>query len=508
MKETTLDTNHSSGPSSTPAERRFRELLEAAPDAILEVDEEGRIILMNATAERMFGYTREELLGCELEKLVPESVRKTHVHHRDQYKTRPSTRPMGQGFTLHAQRKDGTLLPVEISLSPISVDEHSHVTAIVRDVTERRAAEEKIRMINQELELRNREVERANRLKSEFLASMSHELRTPLHTIIGFTELLNEETEGPLNDKQKRFLSHVHKDSLHLLELINDTLDLSKIEAGRMELRPEKFCAREAVQEVVAGVLPRAKAKRQILENNVRNDAILADRVRFKEILYNLLSNAVKFTPDGGEILVESEPDGEFLKFRVKDTGIGIPAEEHVSIFDNFYQAASTTKGVREGTGLGLAITKRLVELHGGTISVESTVGLGSCFQFRLPLSGAGPRRILIVEDEPSAQELLCTYLAPTGYEILMASTVQEAIALARQQKPDIMTLDLNLPGYSDSRALEEIRHRPEFSGVPVIVVSVQDKDETLLKRGASAILQKPVKKEILLETLQQQMRK
>lgn len=490
---------------AVPAERRFRELLEAAPDAILEIDGDGRIILMNATAERMFGYTRDELLGCELERLVPESARSAHHHHRKTYKEHSSIRPMGQGLTLHAQRKDGTLLPVEISLSPVAVDDHFHVTAIVRDVTERRAAEEKIRVINQQLEQRNHEVERANRLKSEFLASMSHELRTPLHTIIGFTELLTEETEGPLNEKQKRFLSHVHKDSLHLLELINDVLDLSKIEAGRMEIKAKNMRACDATDEVVSSIRPLAKAKSQTLENHVGDCVILADRVRFKEILYNLLNNAVKFTPVGGEIAVESHLDGEFVSFTVSDTGMGIAHGEHVSIFDKFYQAASTTKGVREGTGLGLAITKRLVELHGGTIRVASELGKGSRFTFYIP-AGRGDRMILIVEDEPSAQELLSTYLATMGFQIRLASSIQEAIEIARQQRPDAVTLDLNLPGYSGWRALDEIKNRPEFADVPVIVVSVQDRDEAALERGAAAVLQKPVKREILLETIRQQL--
>jgi PAS domain S-box-containing protein len=499
---------HESTPVAVPAERRFRELLEAAPDAILEVDGDGRIILMNVTAEKMFGYTREELLGCELERLVPESARSIHHRHRRNYKAHPSTRPMGQGLTLHAQRKDGSLVPVEISLSPLAVDDHFHVTAIIRDVTERRAAEEKIRAIHEELQQRNQEVERANRLKSEFLASMSHELRTPLHTIIGFTELLSEEAEGPLNEKQKRFLSHVHKDSLHLLELINDILDLSKIEAGRMEIKPTNFNARDAAEEVVESIRPRAQAKSQKLKNQVCDCEIAADRVRFKEILYNLLINAVKFTPDAGEIAIDSHPDEEFVSFTISDTGVGIARDEQASIFDKFYQAASTTKGIREGTGLGLAITKRLVELHGGTIAVESELGRGSRFTFRVPAGSAGRRLVLIVEDEPGAQELLSTYLAPMGFQIRTASSVQEAIEIGRCQRPDVVTLDLNLPGYSDWRALEEIRHRPEFTEVPVIVISVRDRDETALKRGAAAILQKPVKREILLETLQQQLRR
>lgn len=495
-------------PIASAAERRFRDLLEAAPDAILEVDREGRIVLMNAASEKLFGYPREELLGRELEQLIPEAVRTAHHHHRKHYWENPSTRPMGQGLTLHAQRKDGTLIAVEISLSPVAFDDHFRVTAIVRDVTEQRTAEEKIRAVNQQLEQRNREVERANRLKSEFLTSMSHELRTPLHTIIGFTELLSEETEGTLNEKQKRFLSHVHKDSLHLLELINDVLDLSKIEAGRMELKPETFRARQAAGEVVSGIGPLALAKSQTLTNRVDDFAIMADPVRFKEILYNLLSNAVKFTPDGGEIGIDSHADGEFLSFTVSDTGMGIPAGEHISIFDKFYQAAATTKGIREGTGLGLAITKHLVELHGGTISVDSIAGRGSQFTFRIP---AGPRRhplILIVEDEPAAQELLANYLVSSGFETRTAASIPEAIEIARLRRPDAVTLDLHLPGYSEWRALDEIRNRPEFLGVPVIVVTVLDRDEAALKRGGAAFLQKPVNKEILLETLRDQLQR
>jgi CheY-like chemotaxis protein len=292
-----------------------------------------------------------------------------------------------------------------------------------------------------------------------------------------------------------------------LLDLINDILDLSKIEAGRMELKPESFRAYEAIEEVVSSIRPHAQAKSQRLESRVNDCAIVAERVRFKEILYNLLINAVKFTPNDGQITVDSHLDGEFVSFTVSDTGIGIAPDEHLLIFDKFYQAASTTKGIREGTGLGLAITKHLVELHGGTISVASVVGRGSQFTFCIPASTTC-RKILIVEAETSAQELLSTYLAPVGFQVRTASSIREAIEVARQQRPDAVTLDLNLPGYSDWRALEEIRHRPEFADVPVIVISVQDRDEAALERGAAAILQKPVKRDVLLETLRQQLRR
>jgi PAS domain S-box-containing protein len=345
----------------------------------------------------MFGYSREELLGQPVEVLIPPELHAAHVGHRAHYHDKPMTRAMGTGLMLEAVRKDGSRFPVEISLSPSTSDEGFHVTAIIRDITERKRADDHLRTVqarytreltesNRKLELQNREIERANRLKSEFLASMSHELRTPLHTVIGFSELLAEELEGPLNEKQKRFVNHIHKDSLHLLELINDILDLSKIEAGRLELRPEPFDLATVVEESLASVRGLAQAKSIAMEISIRVPmAVEADRLRVKQILVNLLSNAVKFTPDGGRVRVDAKVE-DFLVVSVTDTGVGIPKEEHESVFDTFYQAGATTKGIRVGTGLGLAITKRLVEQHGGSLHLESEPGKGSCFTFRIPL--------------------------------------------------------------------------------------------------------------------------
>jgi len=491
------------------AESRLSELLEAAPDSIIEVDRDGRILLTNKATEKLFGYSRDELIGRPVDLLLPDALQDRHVHHREAYTEYPGTRPMGQGLVLSARHRDGAEIPVEISLSPIRIGDSFSVMAIVRDVTERRAFELQIRKANQELEARNREVENANQLKSEFLASMSHELRTPLHTIIGFTELLKEESQGPLNDAQKRFAGHVYRDSVHLLELINDILDLSKIEANQMELLIESFDAREVLREAMQAMTPAAKAKNMSMGGQFDTPVyILADRVRFREIVTNLLSNAVKFTPKGGSVCVDIAVTAPATAtISIADTGIGIaPADQQV-IFDRFRQVGSAASGVREGTGLGLAIVKRLVEMHGGTIGVESSPGKGSVFTVTIPRDPARSRDqpvVLIIEDEPGGRELLASYLNPAGIRTEFAATADAGIELARRIRPDAITLDLLLPARVGWRVLEELRASPETSGVPVFVVSVLDRDRTAISRGATEYLQKPVNKDVLLRALRE----
>ena len=491
----------------TRAEARLRELLEAAPDGILEVDRDGRIVLLNRVTEKLFGYPREELLGMPVEVLLPGSISERHVSHRATYSASPSTRPMGRGHTLAARRRDGSEFPVEVSLSPIRSDDSFSVLAIVRDVTERRDFEERIRKANQELEARNREVEKANHLKSEFLASMSHELRTPLHTIIGFTELIQEESQGPLNAQQKRFLGHVHHDSVHLLELINDILDLSKIEANRMELRIESFDAWEVIEESVTGIGPAASAKNIAVEQHIAQPVFIrADRLRFREIMTNLLSNAVKFTPKNGRVWIDPAITGSnMLAISVSDTGIGIAPDDQDVIFDRFRQIGSATSGVREGTGLGLAIVKRLVEMHGGIMTVVSTPGEGSVFTFTMPLDSAYSRTnpvVLVIEDEPSGRELFAGYLNPLGIRTEFAVTAEQGIAMARHIRPDAITLDLMLPGQTGWTVLEQLRKDTDMGSVPIFVVSVLDKNGEARRRGATDYLQKPLSKDSLVRAL------
>ena len=371
------------------AERRFRELLDAAPDAIIEVDQDGRILMLNAATVRSFGYSRDELLSQPVEVLVPDHARASHAGYRGQYAAHPVTRPMGTGLELLGRRKDGSTFPVEISLSPVKSDEGFRVTAIIRDISDRKESEDRLHAIQtaytHELELRNREIEQANRHKSEFLAHMSHELRTPLHTVIGFSELLAEETKGPLNEQQKRFVNYIYKDSQHLLLLINDILDLSKIEAGKIQLRKEPLDFGAVLEDVLSSIRRLAVQKRIEIETKVMGALTVdADRVRLKQILYNLVSNAVKFTPEGGHIQIDAAAVAGAAQICVSDTGIGIAPEDRDAVFETFHQAG--TAGLREGTGLGLPITRRLVEQHGGRIWLESETGVGSRFTFTIPL--------------------------------------------------------------------------------------------------------------------------
>ena len=381
------------------ADSRYRRLLEAAPDGIVEVDGSGRIVLVNSQAERMFGYRREELLGKSVEMLMPERFRGRHPAHRERYCAHSVIRPMGSGLDLRAARADGTEFAVDINLSPFE-GETGGVVCVIRDVTDRRLAEEQIKslnlileqrtrdlaVINSELQIRNREVEKADRLKSNFLATMSHELRTPLNAIVGFADLLARQTAGPLTQKQERFVRHVKESSRHLLALIDDILDLSKIEAGRLDLKFESFSLSVAADEVLSTLRPLAAAKEIDLTTDLSVALTLhADHVRVKQVLYNLLSNAIKFTPTKGSIRLVARSDGTIIHISVIDTGIGIPHEEHEAIFETFHRHLTPTHQVCEGTGLGLSITKLLVEQHGGKVWVESEPGKGSQFHVTMP---------------------------------------------------------------------------------------------------------------------------
>ena len=509
---------------SAASAHRISLLFEAAPDATFEVDDLGRILNANTEAEHMFQHSKEELLSLTIEALVPERFRGKHLGHRGSYAAHPVRRPMGAGIDLFGLRKDGTEFAVDIKLSPVG----GHVMCVVRDVSERREAEEKIKMLNQNLErgsealakandalsLQNREVQRANRLKSEFLASMSHELRTPLNTILGFSELLSEENAGSLNEKQRRFVTHIQRDAHHLLELINDILDLSKIEAGRLELHLDNFPMAVPAAEVLTSIRPLAASKGISVDSDLDTALILnADRVRFKEILYNLLSNAIKFTPSGGRIFVESSSVDGSVGIVVGDTGIGIAPEDQEAIFESFRQASATTKGVREGTGLGLAITKRLVEQHGGKIWLESELGKGSRFHITFPAAAAEDKMgieafaertrtaplVLAASPHAGLRDAVFGWLKLGGFDVVAAASGADALRKASKLRPASILLDIEIEGKSGWETLHDLKTSSETSSIPVIIVSPTDEQTMGKALGAAECLVKPISSESIL---------
>ena len=354
-------------------------LVENAPDATVVVDEDGLIRLVNAQTERLFGYYREELIGQPVETLIPARYHSRHVVDRTEYVIDPRVRPMGVGLDLYGLRKDGTEFPVEISLSPVITSEGKFIASAIRDVTERKAFEQRLQDLNAKLE-------EASRAKDSFLAGMSHELRTPLNAVLNFTKFVSSGMLGPVNDKQVDALSKTIDSGRHLLSLINDVLDITKIESKMLNLFIEPDVnVREELDTVTATAESLLAGKPVTLIRDISPDlpGVVGDKRRIRQILLNLVSNACKFT-DEGSITVSAHVKGDVLEMFVKDSGPGIAPEDHDLIFESFRQ---TRAGLSQGggTGLGLAIARRLAEAHGGHLWLESVPGAGATFYVTLP---------------------------------------------------------------------------------------------------------------------------
>jgi PAS domain S-box-containing protein len=624
-----------------PSAQHFSLLLDAAPDAMVVVSSEGRIVLVNVQAETLFGYAREELVGQPLELLIPEALRGSHAQHLARYFASPVRRAMGSGLELLARRKDARLVPVEVSLSPVRTAAGVSVTAAIRDISERRRMEAAANLAGERLksavesvqdafalfdasdtlllcnsgyrtllgeslrggvigrkyeelldgwmttlhfpseeerasfrasrlahrldasssfdvatkdgrqlrvtdrrtpdggmvktvwdltedERRNNELREAraaadvaNAAKSEFLSSMSHELRTPLNAVLGFAQLLERDRKEPLSLRHLERVQQILRGGEHLLRLIDEVLDLSRIEAGGVSISAEPVGVREVLDEVRQTLDPaaaRASVGLIIAPFPEATPPVVADRTRFSQILMNFGSNAIKYNRAGGTVTFQvsvSAPD--LFRVTVMDTGNGIPLDKQDKLFQPFQRAGQET-GPIEGTGIGLTITKRLAALMRGDVGFRSVPGQGSEFWVDLPAHrktaqaqpettpSEAPTRlgaerrgaVLYVEDNPANVSFMRDLLGVfEGIDLLTASTAEIGVELARSARPQVIIMDINLPGMSGLDALHALRGDEVTRNIPVIALTAaaSERDrERGEKAGFYRYLTKPVK--------------
>ena len=501
--------------------RRQKELLQlilgSMGDGVVVADENGKFLLFNDSAEQMLG------LGAT-DTTPDEWIDRYGLYHPDTVTPcEPSEVPLARAirgesvdsaelFVRNSNNADGVL--ISITGRPLK-DENGTLrggVVVFHDITLQKRAEEALVRAKEE-------AERASKFKDQFLSTMSHELRTPLNAVLGFSDLLADERYGTLNDRQRRYVDHIHTGGTHLLKLITDILDLSKIEAGRMEIAPEDVNIAAAFAEVLSALQPLADKKSQCLTKEVvARLYVRADATRFKQILMNLVGNAIKFTPDLGKIELVARQVGGQVRLEVRDDGPGIAPQEQQRIFEAFFRLTETGTAT-EGTGLGLAITARLVELHGSKLEIESKPGDGTCFHFSLPLLATPPKeaaqtttaisrsgkapRILIVEDNAATGQLIQSQLTSSGYETLRCDHAEHAAEMAAEHQPDAITLDLLMKPVHGLEVLLQLKNDPRTSKIPLIVVTIADKSGIGSALGADEYLVKPVDKATLLAAVE-----
>jgi PAS domain S-box-containing protein len=523
-----------------------RSLLESNIDALMTTDPRGIITDVNKQMEALTACTRDELIGAPFKNYFTDADRAEAGINRVLNEGRVTN------YELTARARDGTLTVVSYNATTFHDRDRrlQGVFASARDMTE-------LKQIEQALQQKNLELEAASRMKSEFLANMSHELRTPLNAIIGFSEVLKDGMVGDLTEQQRGFIGDIFGSGKHLLSLINDILDLSKIEAGKMSLDLEPIELAGVFANSASIMREKAASRRVQVDLDVAPElgSIQADGRKLKQIVYNLLSNAVKFSGEGGRVTLRARPvprsevgeltgdwlgrslplagGGErdfakFIEISATDTGIGISPEGMERLFRPFSQVDSGLARRFEGTGLGLAMVKLLAELHGGAVAVQSAVGEGSRFTVWLPLRppgsvvptpthavavvpeepveapATGVRTALVVEDDYRSAELIRVQLEAEGFEVLHAASGEAALVLAEQQPLSLITLDIMLPGMDGWEVLRRLKQLPTVGAVPVVIVSIMADQATSVALGAAAVVQKPATRQELTDTLVQ----
>jgi PAS domain S-box-containing protein len=479
-------------------------VVEHAAEAVIAFRDDGTIEAFNPAAERMTGYSEAEMVGADIRLLIPTDRVPEYVEAMDRAINDRST------SELVVIDRHGAEIPVELSFGRADLGDRPLTTAIVRNIAERKAVEDALRQAKDA-------AERMSRTKDEFLAGMSHELRTPLNAVIGLSTVLGREVHGQLSDKQHEYVLQIEQSGRHLLELINDILDLAKIEADQMSAELEVFDPGPVITAGVDVVRESALQKqlRVTIELPPSSTRVLGDPLRTKQILLNLLSNAVKFTDAGGAIGLEATVDEDRIRITVWDTGIGIPSDRLGEIFHPFAQLDSSLARSRQGTGLGLALSAKFATIQDGELTVASDVGRGSRFTLSLPLArdtvereagsralteSAGTRpapglRVLLVEDNDVNRLMVRDYLEAHGVQVEVAVDGDEAVAKTRSWSPDVVLMDVQLPRRDGLSATRELKADPETAFIPIIALTalaMKGDAERCLEAGCDGYLSKP----------------